>query len=159
MLKSWKLWWLSRQLQNRVQTEHKLDVQVLVALGRETVEDLLKVWKQTENCGLTAKQCIRALVQIASPESVPPLIEALHDAYDEVRCLAAEALAKFQDSRAVLPLVAALEDPFDRVRIEAARALGQLGDQRAVGPLVELSSDQQMGACSMGTLPAWLATG
>lgn len=63
------------------------------------------------------------------------LLVALKDSDPSVRCSAAEALVKLQDTRGWEFLIASLKGP-SLERIHAARALGRLGDPRAVEPLI-----------------------
>lgn len=112
----------------------------------------------------------RALRQIGEA-GVPQVIEALAMPEDDVKVLAARALAEFQDPRAigplvtalgtvgplaradicealesfgkasVPPLVAALGDSSPRMREGAAYALGRIKDDRAVAPLQDVATN------------------
>lgn len=71
--------------------------------------------------------------------AVPALVAALKDSDVEVRRVAVQSLANFDDPRAVPGLVGALKDSDAEVRIGAAMALGHMGDERALpGLLVAL---------------------
>jgi HEAT repeat protein len=80
------------------------------------------------------------LGEIADPAAVKPLVGALRDASDDLRCQASGALAKF-GSEAVEPLTALLIEPDPEVRIVAAGVLGDSGDPAAVEPLVAALRD------------------
>ncbi len=81
------------------------------------------------------------LGEIADPAAVRPLVRALRDASDDLRCQASGALAKF-GSGAVEPLTAMFTDPNPEVRIVAAGVLGDTGDPAAVEPLVRALGDR-----------------
>lgn len=68
--------------------------------------------------------------------AVEPLIEALKDANDDLRCQAAEALGEIRDPRAFKPLMEAFKDRNEYVRGDAAIALGKLGNNKALEPLI-----------------------
>jgi HEAT repeat protein len=74
--------------------------------------------------------------------AVAPLLFALHDEEQNVRCAAAKALGEIGDLKAVKPLMAALEDNFNDVRVAAAEALGKIGDLQAVQPLIAALKDK-----------------
>lgn len=73
--------------------------------------------------------------------AVPALIAALKDSDVEVRRIAVQSLANFDDPRAVPGLVTALKDTDNQVRIGAAVALGNLGDERALPGLLAALKD------------------
>jgi HEAT repeat protein len=81
------------------------------------------------------------LGEIGDPAAVKPLVGALRDASDDLRCHAAGALAKF-GSEAVEPLTAMLTEPDPEVRIVAAGVLGDTSDPAAVEPLVAALRDK-----------------
>jgi HEAT repeat protein len=72
---------------------------------------------------------------IKDPRASEPLITALKDGDDLVRCYAAEALGWIKDPRATEPLIAALRDSEAAVRLGAATSLGWIRDPRAIEPL------------------------
>jgi len=73
--------------------------------------------------------------------AVGPLIFALKDKDEGVRCAAAKALMRYTDRRAVEPLVQMLRDSAPLVRAAAAETLGHLGDPVAVNHLVGFLRD------------------
>ncbi len=99
--------------------------------------------------------------------AVEPLIAALGDDDDAVRCSAAEALGEIGDKRAVEPLISVLQSEelscsvadtvergrngrlakkplarkAEKIRCSAVDALGQLQDARAVEPLINVLQD------------------
>lgn len=73
--------------------------------------------------------------------AVGPLIFALKDKNPDVRCMAARALLRYDDSKAVEPLIAILRDQVPLARAAAAETLGRLGDPKAIPPLVTLLRD------------------
>ncbi len=75
------------------------------------------------------------LGEINDPAAVEPLVRAVKDAGDDVRCQATGAITKF-GSRAVEPLAGLLSDPDPEIRIVAAGVLGDTGDPGAVEPLI-----------------------
>ena len=91
-----------------------------------------------------AKKKLDHCVRIGTP-AVLPLVDALRNDDDDVRCAAAEALGKLADVRAVPPLVQVLKDEASNVRRASAEALGKLGDARAVTPLKASLMDSNYG--------------
>ncbi|SAI87642.1 hypothetical protein MBBA_0766 [Methanoculleus bourgensis] len=81
------------------------------------------------------------LGEINDPTAVEPLVRAVKDAGDDVRCQATGAIAKF-GSRAVEPLTGLLADPDPEIRIVAAGVLGDTGDPGAVEPLIGALRDK-----------------
>ena len=81
------------------------------------------------------------LGEIGDPSAVEPLVMALRDENNDVRCQAAGALAKFGRG-AVEPLTTVLADPDPDVRIVAAGVLGDIGDASAVEPLIGALRDE-----------------
>jgi HEAT repeat protein len=74
---------------------------------------------------------------------VEPLLDALNDEENEIRCYAIEALSGIADRRAVEPICGALQDGDVDVRRLAAKALGKLGDTQAVKPLLKVLKDKK----------------
>jgi HEAT repeat protein len=84
-------------------------------------------------------------------DAVEPLIKALNNSDERVRCGAAKALGRIEDSEAVAPLIEALED-MGKIKMSmgrlnsytvkvcecAAKALANIGDESAVEPLIEM---------------------
>ncbi|HOI13911.1 MAG TPA: HEAT repeat domain-containing protein [Methanoculleus sp.] len=81
------------------------------------------------------------LGEIGDPSAVEPLVQALKDANDDLRCQASGAIAKFE-SGAVRPLAAMLANPDPEVRVVAAGVLGDTGDPAAVDPLIGALHDK-----------------
>lgn len=71
-------------------------------------------------------------------QSVPRLVELLHDNDEEVRNFSTVMLGDIASRDAVTPLIAALNDPDANVRHGAAEALGRIGDRSALLPLLKL---------------------
>ncbi|GFE58556.1 HEAT repeat domain-containing protein [Geobacter sp. AOG1] len=71
-------------------------------------------------------------------QSVPRLVELLHDKDEEVRNFSTVMLGDIASRDAVEPLIAALNDPDANVRHGAAEALGRIGDRSALLPLLKL---------------------
>ncbi|MBT0653191.1 HEAT repeat domain-containing protein [Geomobilimonas luticola] len=71
-------------------------------------------------------------------QSVPRLIELLHDKDEEVRNFSTVMLGDIASRDAVTPLIDALNDPDANVRHGAAEALGRIGDRSALLPLLKL---------------------
>ena len=71
-------------------------------------------------------------------EAIVPLNAALRDANDNIRLMAASALARV-GAAAVKPLLIALSDADKYVRWHAATALGKIGDPRAVPELEHIA--------------------
>ncbi|MGO8951316.1 MAG: HEAT repeat domain-containing protein [Ktedonobacterales bacterium] len=78
------------------------------------------------------------LVQLRTPEVVPPLVQHLTDSDYPVRFIVANGLGSLGDMRAVEPLIACVQDEQedDIIRAAAANSLGILRDARAVEPLI-----------------------
>lgn len=87
-------------------------------------------------------QALKILGQLAGPETVPILVEALKDKDNRVRRVAARALGPHGDSYGVQALIAALNDTDKKVRGSAARSLGQLGDPASVPTLTSVLKDE-----------------
>lgn len=73
--------------------------------------------------------------------AVPALVAALKDSDVEVRRVAVQSLANYDDPRAIPGLVGALKDTDSEVRVYAAMALGNLGDDRALPGLLAAMKD------------------
>jgi HEAT repeat protein len=105
---------------------------------RRAVAPLLEA---VQVAGDTGKNSATALIQIADPASVEPLIELLGNQGEEVRLYAAYALGGIKDRRAVPPLTRTLKDTSSSVRGIAAHALGQIGSRDATAALVAALED------------------
>ena len=75
------------------------------------------------------------LGEINDPAASEPLVRAIRDPGDDVRCQAAGAITKF-GADAVVPLTGLLTDPNPDIRIVAAGILGDTGAASAVEPLI-----------------------
>ena len=88
---------------------------------------------------------------------MPALVAALKDTDVEVRRVAVQSLANYNDPRAIPGLVGALKDSDSEVRVYAAMALGNMGDERALpGLLVALkdsNTDVRRSALSAPQVP------
>src|SRR5262245_40806495 len=69
--------------------------------------------------------------------ALPPLLELIEDADQEIRNFAAVMLGTLRDERGVSALIRALQDQDVNVRHAAAASLGQIGSREAVSPLIE----------------------
>ncbi len=105
---------------------------------RRAVAPLLEA---IQSAGDTGKNSATALIQIADPASVAPLIELLGNQDEEVRLYAAYALGGLKDRRAVPALTRTLADPSSSVRGIAAHALGQIGSRDATEALIKALED------------------
>ncbi len=85
--------------------------------------------------------CAQALVEIADPASVDPLLALLRTGNVAARRAAAEALGKMHVLRAADALADAVQHPDLELRCTAACALAALGDVRAVAPLLAILRD------------------
>lgn len=72
---------------------------------------------------LLAGKAAKALGEINDERAVEPLIEALHDRNEDVRCLAAKSLGEIGDPRAEDPLENASHDEYRQVRDSATGAI------------------------------------
>jgi len=99
-----------------------------------------RTWEVETRQDLRRVYAAAILGEIGDPAAVKPLVGALRDANDDLRCQASGALAKF-GSGAVEPLTAMLTEPNPEVRIVAAGVLGDTGDPAAVGPLIAALGD------------------
>lgn len=75
-------------------------------------------------------------------QTLPTLIEFLHDDDPDLRMQAALALGEQRDQAAVPALLEALEDPGFNVRFHAIEALGKLRDVAAVEPLLRIAESE-----------------
>ncbi len=105
---------------------------------RRAVAPLLEA---IQSAGNTGANSATALIQIADPASVEPLIELLGNQGEQVRLYAAYALGGLKDRRAVPALTRTLADASSSVRGIAAHALGQIGSRDATGALVAALED------------------
>jgi len=105
---------------------------------RRAVAPLLEA---IQSAGDTGRNSATALIQIADPASVEPLIELLGNQGEEVRLYAAYALGGLKDRRAVPALTRILADSSSSVRGIAAHALGQIGSRDATPALVAALED------------------
>jgi len=100
-----------------------------------------RTWEIETGRGLRRVYAAAILGEIADPSAVEPLVRALHDEHDDLRCQASGAIAKFGPG-AVEPLAAMLGDPDPNVRIVAAGVLGDTGEASAVEPLIGALHDR-----------------
>lgn len=94
-----------------------------------------RTWEVETQGDLRRVYAAAILGEIGDPAALEPLVRALRDENDDLRCQAAGAIAKFGD-RATEPLRRMLADPDPDVRIFAAGVLGDTGDASAVEPLI-----------------------
>lgn len=111
--------------------EHRI-YSVAKALGRtgdaRAVDPLIDVFRR--GVAWPQHKYVReALAHVGEP-AVEPLLGALRDANNNVRCGAAQTLGEIRNARAIKPLICALRD--QGVRWDATEALGRIG-----GPAVE----------------------
>ena len=83
------------------------------------IEGLVNALKNPFLAGRAAK----ALGEIRDERAVEPLIEALQDMNEDVRCLAARSLGEIGDPRAEEPLERASRDEYRQVRDSATGAI------------------------------------
>jgi len=96
------------------------------------------------------------LGESGDPRAFKPLIKALGDSDEDVRCLAAEALGNLGDVRALQPLMQALWDSKSKlgVRVAAAKAIGKVKGDGAIQALFRAlgDSDRQVHNAAWGAL-------
>jgi beta-lactamase regulating signal transducer with metallopeptidase domain len=80
-----------------------------------------------------------ALKEMRSPETIPALLGALDDSYEEVRITAVVALGALDDPRTIEGLSRALDDPAERIRVQAVAELGKRRTRAAYDALLEAS--------------------
>ncbi|WP_317063398.1 HEAT repeat domain-containing protein [Methanoculleus caldifontis] len=80
------------------------------------------------------------LGEVGDPDAVQPLVRALGDASDDLRCQASGALAKL-GNEVIGPLTEVLTGSDPEQRIVAAGVLGDTGDPAVVEPLINLLRD------------------
>lgn len=90
------------------------------------------------NVRRTAALCMQGCAQ---DRFVLPLIEAMKDSDDDVRCGAIWYFKNHPDARAVEPLLAAATDRSEHVRRFAVEALGEHKDRRATGVLLKAAQN------------------
>ena len=78
----------------------------------------------------------RSLTRVLTAETVPALVDALHDKQPEVRLFAKGALVGWWGSDAIEPLALALQSQDSEVRAVAAIALSHTRDVNATTPLI-----------------------
>ncbi|WP_300998912.1 HEAT repeat domain-containing protein [Methanoculleus sp.] len=100
-----------------------------------------RTWEVETRRDLRRVYAAAILGEIADPSAVDPLVRALHDEHDDLRCQASGAIAKF-GRRAVELLAKVLADPDPDVRIVAAGVLGDTGEASAVEPLIGALHDE-----------------
>ncbi len=105
---------------------------------RRAVAPLLEA---LQTAGDTGRNSATALIQIADPASVEPLIELLGNKEEQVRLYAAYALGGLKDRRAVPARARTLADASSSVRGIAAHALGQIGARDATEALMKALED------------------
>ncbi len=112
--------------------------------GKEAPRVLAEILENSHDIGRpTDRDHVRAfaalgLAMCAETPSLPPLVRALSDGREEVRCAAARALGLLEEEEASAPLEAALRsDVSPSVRGYAASALGRMGDPRAIPSLLK----------------------
>jgi HEAT repeat protein len=105
--------------------------------------DVLNLWwehRERSNMFPHIERNLPALAQGSPTTILPVLLQRLHDADDQVRGAAAEALGKVGASAATDPdlaaLVTALHSADSEVRDSAAAALGQIGARAATDPVL-----------------------
>jgi HEAT repeat protein len=91
--------------------------------------------------GELGRSSATALIKIADPAAVDPLVELLGNQTEEVRLFAAYALGGLKDRRAVPALTRGLADASSSVRGIAAHALGQIGSRDATEALLKALED------------------
>lgn len=114
-------------------------VYALEAIGKPSVETLIKALKKRDNSIRLRRLIIDALVSIGDRIAVEPLIDALKDKYPDIRRKAVTALGEFKDKRAFEPLLNALKDKNKWVRSAAAGVFGNVKDPRAVDAIKKIS--------------------
>lgn len=105
---------------------------------RRAVAPLLEA---IQSAGDTGGNSATALIRIADPAAVEPLIELLGNQGEEVRLYAAYALGGLMDRRAVPALTQTLADASSSVRGIAAHSLGQIGSRDATTALIKALAD------------------
>jgi HEAT repeat protein len=109
---------------------------------KKDIENLSKAIKHKD-----AEVRFKAIGALGKLKATAPLIEALKDAGDKHRALAAHYLGQIdinsQNSLATIPLTQVLEDEYVTTRYNAATSLELIGDRRALEPLIEAYRKEQ----------------
>ena len=84
------------------------------------------------------------LVKIGTHEAIGKLVDALEDEKEEVRSVAALALASDGYKLTVEQLITQTQSTSTLIRSNAAEALGKIDDPRVVAPLVDLLKDKEL---------------
>ena len=134
-----------------------VDAETKVSLGRLWVivkfgitEALLEKMPDLPGCltSSSAEKRLEAVDRLADlvcsglDDAGKPLIALLEDADEDVRTMAAEALAGIGSREAAKPLIQALNDGDASVRLAAVKALGALGAGEAAATLVAKLKDE-----------------
>ena len=106
--------------------------EIAVALG------LVDRWKRQlrDRRWWVRAEAVRALGLVKHAATLPVLIVALDDPYDEVRAVAVEALGQIADPSAIPALVSRLSDQSRHQRVRLVQALERFGSA-VVAPLLE----------------------
>ncbi|MEP0918098.1 HEAT repeat domain-containing protein [Leptolyngbya sp. DQ-M1] len=99
---------------------NSMAVSVLASMGKSAVPMLEPLLVEVS----TRLFAVQALGQIRRSETVPLLMQVVHDSNAQVRAIAIEALSSFHAPEVVTVLIDALQDPVTQVRLAAVAGLG-----------------------------------
>jgi len=117
--------------------------QALVEHGAEAVEPILAALKHSK--GSSALRLEGVLSQVAGPDAIPKLANALETDEIELFLGAVRTLGRTRDHRALAPLAGYLTDPkkLEGQRALAAEAIGELGEPGGIEPLLSVLEEAE----------------
>lgn len=115
------------------------DWEKLSELRTETMPHLLRALKKE---GWETRSKVAAVIKDHSDRLLPPLVEALDDADEDIRREAALLLKEIGDEKTLEALLQAMENRDWFVRRSATLALGEIKDDRSVEALIKALKDE-----------------
>lgn len=116
--------------------------EAVLALGKTndiaTIQYLLPLLRDVDR---TVRYAAADVLVRLKDDSIPGLIDALTDEFDEVRATAVSALGTLRAVAALEPLMQMSTDTSILVRCEVAKSLGLINDPRAIATLTEQLND------------------
>ena len=107
----------------------------------EAIQALLESLREDHGNLAVLNSALQVLTMV-DIETLPTLVEFLHDANADLRMQAALALGEQRDKRAVPALLEALNDSDPNVRFHVIEALGKLRDPAGVVPLATIAESE-----------------